>query len=292
MTIAGIDVTATAAVDAADVAAAFATVADAAPANVTAGLTLAGTLTDWDSAAAVGTAVTFTSTTALDVVADIEIAKAISETNNPGITALLAVARAQLDAAADTADATAADDKADVALETADAGGVLSGAVLAAEAALKAADKAEAALEKAYGAWIDGATNFLTLAALNKALAAAEAKVEGLDTIDTATFTATDDDDILLVDETSSVVADFLEDGDDVIYLGDAYTVNAGTLEDGDDAVLEVFFNDKSKTDDTVVITIETEAFGSSSTSDFFTIELTGLTTDDITFDSGLITAA
>lgn len=129
-------------------------------------------------------------------------------------------------------------------------------------------------------------------------------------TLDTAATTTAGDVDNQVFANTDTVFTNTvgfitgLTDGDaivlsafdittDYIYAGTDYTVNAGATTTGDDAVLEMFITDKSDTDDTAVLTFETAAFGSSSASDFFTVELTGVATADITVSAdGLILGA
>ena len=77
----------------------------------------------------------------------------------------------------------------------------------------------------------------------------------------------------------------------DTIFFGDTYTANTGALTTGDDAVLELFITEGSTAADSL-ITFETKVFGSASASDFFTVELTGVTTAEIVADGGLIVAA
>lgn len=234
--------------------------------------------------------VTFVQTLAGKPLADLA-GGAITETTNPGITALVAATQVLEDAQAETIAAEATAATAAAALLAADPTLSLSTAV---ETAVENLEDAEDALEDLNDAKDDLDDANATKDALDdleEAAADAADELENLQILDGA-ITATDEDDVLLAEDSDAVVADFLEEGDDVIYFGDTYTVNAGDPdEDGDDTVLEIFITDKSAIDDTAVITVETEVFGSSSTGDFFTIELTGLTIEDITVEDGFIVA-
>jgi len=77
----------------------------------------------------------------------------------------------------------------------------------------------------------------------------------------------------------------------DSLYFGDDYTVNSGALATGDNTVLEMFITEGATAADSL-ITFETAVFGSASSVDFFTVELTGVAVAELTIVDGLIIGA
>lgn len=99
---------------------------------------------------------------------------------------------------------------------------------------------------------------------------------------------ATTDADIFVVGDVAGSISSFGRSGDDVLYVGSGYTLNKGALTTGDNAALEVFFTQKGNN---TVVTIETETFGSSTSSNAkIEITLTGVDAADLTFENGIIT--
>jgi hypothetical protein len=95
--------------------------------------------------------------------------------------------------------------------------------------------------------------------------------------------------DIFLANEVSGSITSFGRSGDDVLFIGSGYTLNTGAVTTGNNAVLEVFFTQQGNN---TIVTIENEAFGSSSSAAAdakFTITLTGVDAADLTFNNGII---
>lgn len=106
-------------------------------------------------------------------------------------------------------------------------------------------------------------------------------------TIDGSEY-ATTDADIFVAGDVSGSIASFGRSGDDVLFIGSGYTLNNGALTTGNNAVLEVFFTQKGNN---TIVTIETETFGSSASSEAkIEITLTGIDASDLTFENGIIT--
>jgi hypothetical protein len=93
--------------------------------------------------------------------------------------------------------------------------------------------------------------------------------------------------DIFLAGDANATITSFGRSGDDVLYIGSGYTLNSGALTTGNNAVLEVFFVQQGNN---TLVTIETEAFGSSSAEPEIVITLTGVTASELTFNNGIIT--
>ena len=95
----------------------------------------------------------------------------------------------------------------------------------------------------------------------------------------------------LVAGDTVTLSTDAVESAVDYMYVGSDYTVNTD-LTAGDNAVMEMFITEGT-TDADTLLTFETAAFGSESAGDFYTVELTGVATTDVTVSTdGLITFA
>lgn len=113
------------------------------------------------------------------------------------------------------------------------------------------------------------------------------AKYKAPVTIDGSEF-ATTDADIFVVGDVAGSISSFGRSGDDVLYVGSGYVLNKGALTTGNSAALEVFFTQDGNN---TVVTIETETFGSSASSNAkIEITLTGIDAADLTFENGIIT--
>jgi len=128
------------------------------------------------------------------------------------------------------------------------------------------------------------------------AATAATALVGEVTLADAASETGTVGQDVYFVSDldagdSADISGNGVEADTDYVYVGTDYTVNTGALTTGDNAVLEMFITEGTTAADTL-LTFETEVFGSASTGDFFTVELTGVTTDEISIVDGLLTIA
>jgi len=113
------------------------------------------------------------------------------------------------------------------------------------------------------------------------------AKYKAPVTVDGSLF-ATTDADIFVAGDVNGSISSFGRSGDDVLYIGSGYTLNTGALTTGNNAALEVFFTQQGNN---TIVTIETETFGSSTSSDAkVVITLTGVDAADLTFENGIIT--
>ena len=152
-------------------------------------------------------------------------------------------------------------------------------------------------------------TTLTDLEAAKEAFDAINAVDDGLTPLEaTATTAAGNVDSVTLADGTNAMTTDDVamltalvagdvsdisdwNDATDSVYVGTGYTVNTGAVTTGDDAVLEMFITEGTTAADTL-LTFETEVFGSSSVGDFFTVELTGVVTADVSVVDGLLTVA
>lgn len=321
VTVDGVTYTASADMLAAAVATAFKTAYDAATSTK---LFTAG--------AAAGADITFTSKTTNINVANITVSVDGTEETNPGITALKAAIAADAAADKAKADAMTAleaavqtvirtenkDDTktAGTAVITEDAAGKVTlnytdttggaatvgaapktAALLAEITKTAAAEKDITDLEAAKVAFdainaIDDALTPLEKAATDAATALPNAVILANADAKTGTFDTQDVYFINALDAGDSVTLSLnaVEAGKDYIFIGTDYTVNTD-LTAGNNAVLEMFITEGT-TEANTLLTFETKAFGSDSTSDFFTVELIGVATTDVVVDNGLITFA
>lgn len=220
------------------------------------------------------------------------LAPGVTETTNPGVTALLNAARA--DAQADlvvkgATDALTAATNARTSLtgtELTNANKVITevgeqqtaadnaaaltklvGDLTTAKALVTQFDKLDAAVDTANADFIDA--GYLAPAALNGSFVAA---LTGSDV-----FTLGSADDVTLTN--------FGTNGDDVIFIGNNFTLNAGAVSTGVDTAMEVFFIQNGANAE---VHVEKAAYGSTS-DDVIVISLIGVDATDLQLTNGVI---
>lgn len=168
--------------------------------------------------------------------------------------------------------------------------------VIAAEAAVVAAEKLNPEIDKALAAYATALTTQKDLKGLTDAVAAAEKAFAdaglALPVEASTALVATAGDDTYLVGATDGSIAGFGVLGNDSIFVGTGYTLNAaGDLTKGNDASLEVFFKANGANTD---VYVEQKAFASSATGtdDLIKITLTGVAADKLVLKDGFVTVA
>ena len=261
---------------------------------------------------------TFTATgdeTDLVTSANAAITTAITETTNPGVTALLAAIQTRQDAdAAKVLTASALTD-AIAAVNALDGAHALANAVTTAQDAVDVQVDLDTDLADALAAEVV-ATDAATAAN------ATEAALVVLETASTDAFdefadadqlmdaawgvneagTAGGDADIYLYDaiaiaaltNNTTTMGLNATEAQDTIFIGMGFTANAGDpATDGDDAVLEYFIEASGVDDADTTITFETSVFGSNAaTPETNIIVLTGVVVADVTIADGFINVA
>lgn len=212
----------------------------------------------------------------------------VTETTNPGITALLNASIAKEAAEKVAADAATAKTDAAAAVSTLDPLFAKSGALTTANEAVTAANKT--------------ITDLATLVTKLAAADALVAQLKGLnDGITDAENTFVSHDFVKPVSLVGSAVATTAADifvagkvdgqitgldKKDVLFIGADYQLNTGKLTAGNNAVLEIFLAQDGKN---TTVTVENKAYGSE-TGDTITITLVGVTATDVHFANGIIT--
>ncbi|SOC52867.1 protein of unknown function [Chromohalobacter canadensis] len=132
---------------------------------------------------------------------------------------------------------------------------------------------------------------------LNEAVGDAEDAIEEQG-VTLQTNTASAEDDLFIFDGEDNAITNFGDSGEDQIYIGDSFTaVEVGSDEAladdalGDSGVLEVFFSDDGTN---TTLSFENEAFQGNATNGFEgnTIELTGVTGEQLQLDNGYVSVA
>ncbi|WP_314440020.1 DUF4214 domain-containing protein [Massilia timonae] len=180
--------------------------------------------------------------------------------------------------------------------------GTLVNAVLTAQGDVDATNAKIEKLADAVAAFNDAKALNDTVAAADKAIAAAvkvfttEGYVAPV-TLSSAITLATAKDDLFLAGSSDVSLRNFGAQGDDVLYVGKGLTYNdteigAGTGQTaigaaGDDSVLEFFLQQSGNN---VIVHVESKAFGSTSGTDITKITLVGVDLDDLVIDNGFIT--
>jgi len=241
--------------------------------------------------------------------------QAVTETDNPGITALLAALQVREDADAAKVITAGALSDAIAAVNALDGTHTLTNAVTTAQALVDAQVALDEDLADALAAEVT-ATDAATAAnATEDALVVLETAVtdafdefaDADQLIDAAwgvneAGTAGGDADVYLYDaiaiaaltaNTSTLAANATE-AQDTIYIGTGFTANAGAAAtDGDDSVLEYFIEASGVGDVDTTITFETSVFGSNATvEETNIIVLTGVVVADVTIADGFINVA
>ena len=104
--------------------------------------------------------------------------------------------------------------------------------------------------------------------------------------LDNSTYAATSGSDIFVLGDAEVVsISSFGRSGSDSLYVGSQFTLNTGDLEDGNDSVMEVFFvQNGTRTE----VHVEQAAYGSDS-DDVTVITLIGVNADDLQLVDGII---
>ena len=180
--------------------------------------------------------------------------------------------------------------------------GTLVNAVLTAQGNVDATNATIEKLADAVAAFNDAKALNDTVAAADKAIAAAvkvfttEGYVAPV-TLSAAVTLATAKDDLFLAGSSDVSLRNFGAQGDDVLYVGKGLTYNdteigSGTGQTaigqaGDDSVLEFFLQQSGNN---VIVHVESKAFGSTSATDITKITLVGVDLEDLVIDNGFIT--
>jgi len=180
--------------------------------------------------------------------------------------------------------------------------GTLVNAVLTAQGNVDATNATIEKLADAVAAFNDAKALNDTVAAADKAIAAAvkvfttEGYVAPV-TLSAAVTLATAKDDLFLAGSSDVSLRNFGAQGDDVLYVGKGLTYNdteigSGTGQTaigqaGDDSVLEFFLQQSGNN---VIVNVESKAFGSTSATDITKITLVGVDLEDLVIDNGFIT--